>query len=107
MAVALIVLFFSMNGVSSQTILVENNPVGCNGTTLYVGGTGPNNYTRIQDAVDNASNGDTVFVYNGTYSHYFEENWACVRIDKRIRLLGENRDNTIINGSMIDHPIIG
>jgi len=36
-----------------------------NGNTLYVGGSGPNNYTKIQDAIDNASNGDTVFVYSG------------------------------------------
>jgi len=31
------------------------------GRTLYVGGNGPNNYTRIQDAVDDASDGDTIF----------------------------------------------
>jgi hypothetical protein len=31
------------------------------GNILYVGGSGPENYTRIQDAVDNASDGDTVF----------------------------------------------
>ena len=37
------------------------------GNTLYVGGGGPGNYTTIQSAIDNASNGDTVFVYNETY----------------------------------------
>jgi len=72
---------------------------GFDGNTLYVGGSGPNNHTVIQEAVDNASHGDTVFVYSGIYSHYFASNWACVRIDKRICLLGEDRDNTIINGS--------
>ena len=59
---------------------------------LYVGGNGPNNYTRIQDAVDNANNGDTIFVYNGIYSeniHIFLEG---------ISLIGENRNNTIISG---------
>jgi hypothetical protein len=30
--------------------------------TLYVGGNGQGNYTRIQDAINNASYGDTVFV---------------------------------------------
>jgi len=34
---------------------------------LYVGGNGPNNYTKIQDAIDDARDGDTVFVFNGTY----------------------------------------
>jgi len=38
-----------------------------NGRTLYVGGSGPNNYTRIQDAIDNARDGDTIFVYPGNY----------------------------------------
>jgi hypothetical protein len=60
-----------------------------NDNTLYVGGSGPNNYTRIQDAVDDASNGDTVFVYNGTY-------YEMVEIYKRINLFGENTHNTII-----------
>lgn len=40
------------------------------GTTLFVGGSGPGNYTNIQDAIDNASNWDTVFIYNGIhYEH--------------------------------------
>ena len=41
------------------------------GNTLYVGGSGPENYSRIQDAVDNASMGDTIFVY-GRSSPYYE-----------------------------------
>ena len=58
---------------------------------LYVGGIGPGNYSCINDAIDNASNGDIVFVYIGTYN----EN---VIIDKSIFLQGENKHNTIING---------
>jgi len=58
-------------------------------TTLYVGGNELHNYTRIQDAIDNASDGDTVFVYNGTYN----EN---LLIDKPIHLIGENKENVII-----------
>ena len=34
------------------------------GNTLYVGGNGSGNYTKIQDAIDNASDGDTVFVFD-------------------------------------------
>ena len=34
---------------------------------LYVGGTGPDNYTLIQDAINNASEGDFIFVYHGIY----------------------------------------
>jgi len=60
-----------------------------NGNTLYVGGTGEGNYTKIQDAIDNASDGDTVFVYNSTY---FEN----LFLEKSICLVGEDRNNTII-----------
>jgi len=58
---------------------------------LYVGGSGPGNYTRIQDAIDNASDGDTVFVYDDS-SPYLEN----VIINKAICLLGENRNTTEI-----------
>jgi len=59
--------------------------------TLFVGGNGPNNYSRIQDAVDNASDGDTVYVYNGIY-------YENVGIRKSIDLVGEDRNSTIIDG---------
>jgi parallel beta-helix repeat protein len=69
------------------------------GKTLYVGGSGEGNYTKIQDAIDIASDGDSVFVYNGTYV----EN---VIIKKAIHLIGENKNTTIVdgstNGSVID-----
>ncbi|EMR74892.1 parallel beta-helix repeat (two copies) [Thermoplasmatales archaeon SCGC AB-540-F20] len=63
------------------------------GTTLYVGGTGPNNYTKIQDAINDASDGYTVFVYNDS-SPYYES----IIIDKSINLVGEDRDSTHIAG---------
>jgi parallel beta-helix repeat protein len=63
------------------------------GNTLYVGGSGPNNYTKIQDAVDNASNGDTVFVFDDS-SPYYEK----LVVNKSINLIGENKDSTIIDG---------
>ena len=62
-----------------------------NGSTLYVGGSGPGNFSKIQDAIDNASDGDTVFVYSGSY-------YENVLINKSIRLIGENKSNTIIEG---------
>ena len=62
------------------------------GRTLYVGGTGPNNYTKIQDAINDANDGDTIFVYSGVY----KENLI---INKTINLIGEKRETTIINSS--------
>lgn len=40
------------------------------GDILYVGGSGLHNYSRIQDAVDNASAGDIIFVYNKSSPYY-------------------------------------
>jgi parallel beta-helix repeat protein len=61
------------------------------GAVVYVGGIGPGNYSTIQEGVTAAKNGDTVYVYSGMYS----EN---VIINKRITLLGENANTTIIDG---------
>ncbi|MFQ6061041.1 MAG: nitrous oxide reductase family maturation protein NosD, partial [Thermoplasmata archaeon] len=67
-------------------------PERARATTLYVGGAGPGNYTTIQDAIDAASPGDTVYVYSGTY---FEN----VIINKTITLKGEDRDTTMVEGN--------
>ncbi len=53
--------------------------------TLYVGGEGPNNYTRIQDAIDNASDGDTIIVYYGTYNESIE-------VDKTLYIIGKEEN---------------
>lgn len=63
------------------------------GNIFYVGGSGLGNYTSIQDAIDDAENGDTVFVFVDSSPYY--ENLV---IDKSINLIGENKDNTIIDG---------
>ena len=65
------------------------------GKTLYVGGDGPNNYTRIQDAIDAAKDGDTIFVYDES-SPYYED----FMIYKSINLIGENK-NVIIAGTCL------
>ncbi len=61
-------------------------------TTHYVGGGGPGNHTAIQEAIDNSSTGDTVFVYSGIY-------YENVRINRTLTLIGEDRDTTMINGN--------
>ena len=59
---------------------------------LYVGGDGPNNYSSIQKAIDDANDNDTIYVFNGTY-------YEMVLIDKPLRLIGENKTTTILEGN--------
>lgn len=73
---------------SRQTIFTLNR------SNLYVGGNGPKNYTKIQDAIDNASDQDTIFVYDDS-SPYYEIN---ILISKSINLIGEDRNTTIVDG---------
>lgn len=57
-------------------------------------------YRFIQDGIDNASSGDTIFVFSGIY-------YECLEIGKSINLIGENKDSAIITEgveiSFIDH----
>jgi len=71
--------------------LYHTKPIPDHGNCLYVGGSGLGNYTTIQSAINAASNGDTVFVYTGTY-------YENVYIDKSINLIGESRDGVIVDG---------
>jgi len=73
-------------------------PVGncekINENTLYVGGIGNGNYSKIQDAIDNASVGDTVFVFNGTYN---ESVFIHITLDPSYRAL----DNPLVTTKLL------
>ena len=65
--------------------------------TLTVGSSGCD-YTKIQDAVDDAEVGDMIVVYNGTYT----EN-VCV--DKRLKLRGEGADVVTVRAARSGHEV--
>jgi parallel beta-helix repeat protein len=72
------------------------------GDVLYVGGNGPNNYTTIQGAINDAASGDTVFVYDDS-SPYYER----LLIDRSITLTGEEKHTTIIDGGLTNEtPVL-
>jgi len=88
-------LFGVMSFTSISSIQINNQIIkpSVRGGILYVGGSGEGNYTKIQDAIDNASDGDTVFVYDDS-SPYYEH----LIVTNSITLLGENKYTTVIKG---------
>jgi parallel beta-helix repeat protein len=93
-------VMMSFTSISGNQINNQITKPSYRSNTLYVGGSGPGNYTSIQDAINDSNNGDTVFVYNDS-SPYYE----TVEIDTSINLIGENRDTTIIQANETDYCI--
>ena len=58
---------------------------------IYVDDEGKADYTYIQNAIDNASDENTIFVYSGVY----QEN---IVVNKSINIKGEDKNQTIIDG---------
>lgn len=85
-------------------LLFSLSPKNCklsskaNSTRTLIVGNMLGDFNTIQEAINNANPGDTIFVRNGTY----HEN---VFINKSITLTGENREATIINGGEINSVI--
>jgi len=88
LAAGIIILF-----TSSGIIPIAISDTLSSGKTIYVDDDGGADYTRIQDAIDNATEGDTVYVFNGTY-------YENIVVNKTINLIGEDRSPW--NASVID-----
>jgi len=71
------------------------------GNILFVGGSGSNNYSSIQNAIDDADEGDTIFVFDD--SSPYKESFT---INKSIILKGEDKNTTIIEGNEDDVVLI-
>jgi parallel beta-helix repeat protein len=65
----------------------ETRRVKSSGSTIVV----PDDFPTIQAAVNNASDGDTIFIRAGTYNEW-------VTVNKALTLSGENRTTTTISG---------
>jgi parallel beta-helix repeat protein len=107
--VVVLILIISNTEIAVSTQFLSKNLLQSNAfdvclsdnRILNVGGSGFDNYSHIQVAINLASDGDTVFVWDDS-SPYFEN----IVIDKKIMLKGENRTSTIIDGMGIDDVII-
>jgi len=84
-----ILIFAEINIISctcAKDLFLETNLK----QNIIVSKSGNGDYTTIQEAINNASEGSTIFVKSGSYNE-------IVDIKKRINLIGEDRYNTIIN----------
>jgi parallel beta-helix repeat protein len=79
--VAFVLVFLSMSMFSTRLVIIVS---GSSIHHVY-----PDD--SIQDAIDSAESGDTIFVYSGTY-------YENLVVNKIVYLFGENRENTIIDG---------
>lgn len=95
LVVGIVAVFIGFGAIPSSGMQTDNKSIKLSnlGNILYVGGSGGGNYSTIQSAIDNANNGDTVFVYDDS-SPYYEN----LIIDKSIILIGENEETTVIDG---------
>ena len=62
-------------------------------------GSKENPYQHIQDGIDNAYEGYTVFVNSGTY-------YENIVVNKTINLDGENKSTTIVDGGNNEHVVV-
>jgi nitrous oxidase accessory protein NosD/PKD repeat protein len=80
--------------------LIEIQVAKATPETIYVAQDGGANvFNTIQEAINYAKDGDTIFVYNGTYYEH-------LLINKSIRLVGEEKNTTIIDGESDIQPIL-
>lgn len=68
------------------------------GATITVDDDGGADYTNIQNAIDNATDGDTIEVRDGTY-------FGNIVVDKPLTLSGTNTERTIISGDGKDSTL--
>ena len=81
------------DNIEDTSVSVPPVTVANPGTTIYV----PDDYAKIQWAIDNATAGDTIIVRDGTYT----EN---VDVNKQLTIQSENGSaSTIVNAATSDH----
>ena len=71
----------------ASIIVLPTSTVAAEPKTIVV----PDDYATIDEAIGNATVGDTIFVKKGVYPE-------TLHIDKSVSLVGEDRDTTIIEG---------
>lgn len=92
----LILFLLLILSVISITGCIDFSDSNKNIITVDISGKG--DYMKIQDAVDNASNNDYIYVKNGTY-------YENIVIDKKVNLISHYPNETIIDGNGFEDVI--
>jgi parallel beta-helix repeat protein len=85
--------------VGTLTLAFNIQPVKAEPKTWTVDDDGPADFHTIQEAINAANSGDTVFAYNGTYYEH-------LTVGKLLTLIGQNQSNTVIDGSNTGAAVI-
>ena len=86
----LLILILLQLAISTSTQATQISQQITNTQKIVVDQNGNGDYTSIQDAIDDAKEGSTIYVKAGKYCE-------IVEIKKQISLIGEDKDYTLIN----------
>jgi hypothetical protein len=93
--------------IISFTCSAQNIYVDLSNNTGIEDGTEQHPFNTINEGINAASAGDTVFIRPGTYTPY--DSWSgndhTLLLKAGVKLIGENRDNTIVNGIVVDQEV--
>jgi parallel beta-helix repeat protein len=84
-----IIIMIGFSGILIFEGIMDEERV--NATSIYVDSNGGGNYKKIQNAIDNASDGDIIYVWDGIY-------YENLIINKKLTIIGNGSKTTIING---------
>ena len=94
----LVVLIIAIIGLVVFLVFISNDGIGVSAATITVDDSGGAQYTKIQDAIDDADVGDTILVYNGTYHE-------SITINKKISIIGEDKHSSVIDACGKDFAV--
>src|SRR3972149_4921840 len=83
-------VFILISLIASTAITIQTITIKADSKTIIV----PDDYSTIQAAINNALEGDTIFVREGTYNQ-------AINITKGLSLIGENNEATILTAPAI------
>ena len=84
-----IITFFIISSIVLNVGCLEEEIINVK-YDIYVGNNIDYGYSTIQEAINNAKDGESIFIYNGIYNE-------TIIINKTLNIIGESNDKTIID----------